>query len=404
MCDYFLHDVYEHLDNRTRYKRCLDLCGEMMKFQLAAVGVLFVTSIAVGAVATRADAGSTGVALLFANQFSKVMSELLQRLVDVEGDMVSVSRVDEYADLPAERVDGEDLPEAWALQGELKVSGLTASPEMNFEQCLLQDVSFSVSPGGRVGIVGRTGAGKSSLTLALTRHLQMRGSITIDGVDLTSVNVKELRRRLLVISQDPYLFGATLREVVDPAGVHTDDEIRNVLTTVSFPIEQKSSEIKDVSSTAGVSTEQKSSEIQAVPSTAAASTKSKSSASTAIKLDFEVGHGGLKLSQGQRQMLRLAQVLLADRRMIIMDEATSALDADDDAAVQLALRYAEGGKAKLLVVAHRLATVADFDMLLVVENGRLEESGRPAELYQKGGLFTDLVNSSVDKDELLKKF
>ncbi|KAJ4151391.1 hypothetical protein LMH87_012093 [Akanthomyces muscarius] len=373
MRDYFLHDAYARIDDRIRYWWYTSLCKVMLDVQLEAVSALFVTSIAVGAVLTHADAGPTGVALLFANKFSAVTSRLLKRLVDVQGDMASVARVDEYANLPAEKMDGAAVPDGWPPRGALQVSDLTAGYEADLgSSCVLKQVSFSVKAAERVGIVGRTGAGKSSLVLALTRHLHMQGRIAIDGVDLANLNLKQLRRSLSVISQDPYLFSGTLRHVVDPAGTHSDDEIQAVLSKMCFSTAPQGS------------------------------ASSKAAAAVAAELSFGISRGGLNLSQGQRQMLRLAQAVLARRRIVVMDEATSAVDADADAAIQRALR--EMTATTLLVVAHRLATVADFDRLLVLDDGRLVESGSPAALYRANGAFTKMVDASADKEALLRMF
>ncbi|KAJ6782037.1 hypothetical protein PWT90_08981 [Aphanocladium album] len=357
MRGYFLHSVYKLIDNRDRYAWYKNLCKIMMDFQLQVVSILFVTTIALGAVSTRADAGATGVALLFASQFSSALSRFLTRIVDLDGDMISVSRVDEYAHLPSEKMDGEDVPENWPHHGSLQVSNLTAGYDAELSTNVLNELSFSVKPGERVGIVGRTGAGKSSLILALTRHLHMKGRIAIDGVDLDTLNLKQLRQRLFVISQDPYLFGGSLRNVVDQAGAHDDAEIRRILSKIGF------------------------------------STAPKGSSSAEIDLSFNISRGGLNLSQGQRQMLRLAQALLSRCRMVIMDEATSAIDSDTDAAIQVALRETLVNTT-LLVVAHRLATVADFDQLLVLEDGRLVESGPPADLYKKQGAFGNAMDKT----------
>lgn len=374
MRGYFLQDAYARIDDRMRYWWHDSLCKAMLDVQLEAVSALFLTSIAVGAVLTHADAGATGVALLFASKFSAVTSRLLRRLVDVEGDMASVARVNEYANLPAEKMNGAAVPAGWPLKGALQVAGLTAGYEADLvSSCVLKQVSFSVEAAQRVGIVGRTGAGKSSLVLALTRHLHTQGRIAIDGVDLATLNLKQLRRSLSVISQDPYLFGGTLRRVVDPAGAHSDDEILAVLAKMRFSTAPQSS-----------------------------ASLLKAASATAEVLSFCIDRGGLNLSKGQRQMLRLVQAVLAGRRIVVMDEATSAVDADADAAIQRALR--EMRETTLLVVAHRLATVADFDRLLVLDGGRLVESGSPAALYRGGGAFAKMVDASADKDELLKMF
>lgn len=352
---YFANSFYRLLDDRLTFWRYNKLCKIMMDFQLHAVGVLFLTGIAVGAAVTRADAGTTGVALLFAKRFSSIVSRILTRLVTVENDMVAVERLEELANLPVELSDGADVPEDWPCQGALQVDGLTAGYD---KEDILKDISFSVKAGERVGIVGRTGAGKSSLVLALTRHLNMTGRILIDGIDLSTLKVRELRKQLFIISQDPYILGGTLRNAIDRAGAYSDDEIQSVLSKIGF------------------------------------------STGTA-DLEFSVTRGGLNLSHGQRQMVRLAQALLSRRKMVIMDEATSSIDADADAGIQAALRDTLK-ESTLIVVAHRLATVADFDKVLVLEDGRLVEGGPPAELYRKKAAFCRLVNASADKEALVQ--
>lgn len=364
---YFTSGVYEIVDERQKCWWNFELCRIMMDFQLDVVGIALLAAIAIGAVTTGVDAGATGMALMFAERFSSVVARLIKRLVHVENGISSVERMSEYANLPSEWTTHREVAQEWPQHGDLEVCELTASYESEFEKPVLQDLSFSGSPGQRIGIVGRTGAGKSSFTLALTRHMHTRGQILIDGVDLSTMNLKHLRRSLFIISQDPYLFEGTLRHAVDPAAAHTDEEVHSVLSAVRFTATAKDDTLKT------------------------------------IDLSFHITQGGLNLSQGQRQMIRLAQALLARRKLVIMDEATSAIDADADAAIQKALRGRLNGST-VLVIAHRLATVADFDKVLVLEDGRLVESGPPGELYGRKGAFWRLVGSSADKDELVKIF
>ena len=233
----------------------------------------------------------------------------------------------------------------WPRHGALVFSHVTVRHRADLPPALT-DVSFSVPAGARVGVVGRTGAGKSTLLAALFRMLELdaSGSITLDGVDLARVNVYHVRSCLAAIPQDPTLFRGTLRSNLDPFSVHSDDALWAALR--------------------GAGAE----------GLAAEDTRG---------LGRTVAEGGANLSVGQRQLLCLARALLRGARVIAMDESTAATDGSTDANVQAAIRRTTVG-ATLLIVAHRLATIADADRVLVLGAGRVLEFDTPAALLGIG--------------------
>lgn len=339
------------------------LSSIMADVQLGAIGALFVAAAAASLVLSRADAGTAGVALSFAMTFRRQMTRLLQRVSVVESFLQNAERIAEFGELEQEPTSELDMPDSWPAEGEIQFDQLTAAYHSG-APAVLKSVSFSVKAGERVGVVGRTGAGKSSLTLALTRLIGVRkGRILIDGIDIATLKLPILRRQILVIPQDPYLFGGTLRSVLDPDNDYDDAALLASLERLQ------------IDSHAG---------------------------HKFADLSFVIEDGGRNISQGQRQIVYLAKALLTGKRIVVMDEATSAVDMETDAAMQRAIR--EGlAKATVMVVAHRLATVADFDNVLVLEEGRVAEFGRPMDLYRQKGMFWKLVQHSSEKEDLVKK-
>ncbi|KAK1756543.1 ABC transporter, transmembrane domain, type 1 [Echria macrotheca] len=361
---YFTDRMFELIDDMSSATWHHALCRIMMEFQLNMLGALFLTAIAVSAILTGADAGTTGIALAFAMDFAKAMSTVLQKHVVVESGLNSAERVAQYGrDMPAELASGADPPDAWPSGAKIDVRNLV----MGYREELppaLDGITFSVSPGERVGVVGRTGAGKSSLTLALTGLIQHRhGEILVDGVNIFTLSPRVFRNRFFIIPQDPYIAAGSIREILDPDALQKDHVLETALSRVRFSLLDAATGKTDLS--------------------------------------FRVEEGGTNISQGQRQLLCLARAILSDRKLIIMDEATSAVDADTDAAIQVALRE-ELPRSTMIVVAHRLATVAGLDKVMVLEDGALVEFGRSADLYHQKGPFWKLVNSSPDRDQLLR--
>lgn len=245
---------------------------------------------------------------------------------------------------------------------------------------MLKGLTFSVKRNERIGVVGRTGAGKSSLTLALFRFLEARsGTIHIDGLDISQIKLHDLRSRLAIIPQDPVLFSGTVRSNLDPFDKHTDAELRDSLERVHL--------------------------LTTIGSSSPAGTGAKN-ANVFNDLTSPVSEGGLNLSQGQRQLLCLARAIVARPRVMVLDEATSAVDMGTDALIQRSIRE-EFNDATLIVIAHRLSTIADFDRILVLSDGQVAEFGSPSDLWEQQGsngeersIFRDMCEESGERDKL----
>lgn len=226
---------------------------------------------------------------------------------------------------------------------------------------VLKGITFTVNPSEKVGVVGRTGAGKSSLVMALLRVLKSsHGCIRIDGLDIARVPLRRLRSRVTVIPQDPSLVRGTLRENLDPTNSHTDEEIWAAL---------EQSHLRQV-----VSRDPK-------------------------QLLLDTGDGGSSFSAGQRQLLCLARALLRRPRLLVLDEATSQMDGDTDQLIQATLREAFAHCTQL-TIAHRLHTILDYDKVLVMADGRVLEFGTVQELLSRPtSVFKQMAQETVSKTE-----
>ena len=223
----------------------------------------------------------------------------------------------------------------------------------------LDGLSFTVGAGERIGVVGRTGSGKSSLVQALLRLLEAEnGLISIDGVDISSIGLHRLRTSIAVIPQSPVLFSGSIRDNLDPFTKYQVDAIWDAL---------KSVQMIDV--------------IEALP----------------LKLDAAVRQDGSNFSVGQRQLLCLARAVLLRSNIVILDEASANVDSKTDLLLQKTLRE-RFSQATIISIAHRLDTIIDYDKVLVLSDGKIIEFGSPSYLLsKKGGHFLSLVNSTGDE-------
>ncbi|KAL5366084.1 P-loop containing nucleoside triphosphate hydrolase protein [Aspergillus floccosus] len=279
---------------------------------------------------------------------------------NLDMDMNAVKQVTEYLSLQMEDFDrGADVPLSWPSHGRLEIRDLNVRYGPGLPP-VIQRLRFNVESGQRIGIVGRTGAGKSSLVLALFRFLEIRegdGQILIDGVDISSIKLETLRSRLTIIPQNPVLFAGTIRSNLDPRSIHDDSELLRALQYVSW-----------------------------TPA-----------------LDASVREGGSNFSVGQRQLLCLARAMITSPRILVLDESTSAVDRTTDDLIQRAVRSNFSGQVgpTLLVIAHRISNVVDFDKILVLDAGRAVEFGSPRELMGKSnGVFKGMVEKDADREHL----
>ena len=283
----------------------------------------------------------------------------------LEAQMNSVERVMFYSEHiepgAASRVLGDDdlAGETWPSAGEIVIKDATLKYRDGPD--VLKGISFSVKGGEKLGIVGRTGSGKSSLIAALFRIVELsEGSITIDGVDISKVGTSALRKKLSIIPQDPILFSNTVKYNLDPFGVCNDDEIWDVLKKVT---------LENI--------------VRALPN-------------GLLEL---VAEGGENFSLGQRQLICIARCLLRRPRILILDEATASIDNETDNAIQMMIR--ENFKdATVLTIAHRLNTVLDSDRILVLDGGRIVELASPKHLLEKkDGVFRGMTDKSQEAEK-----
>lgn len=298
---------------------------------------------------------------------------------DLEAHMVSVERIKQYCRIPTEAP--HNLPidltleNRWPSQGEIVFSSvkLRYRPDLPL---VLKGLDIRIPPQSKVGVVGRTGAGKSTLMTAIMRLVELSsGSIEIDGVDICTVGLNLLRSNIAVIPQDPVLFSGTVRTNLDPFDEFSDDRVNEVLSRVGLLKVERSSSIHSLNS---LSSRKQSSAIKS--------------------LSDEVYEGGSNFSVGQKQLLVIARSILRGAMVVIMDEATASVDADTDARIQRVMRT-QFQSSTCITVAHRINTILDSDYILVMDDGRAVEFDRPESLMKKGGMFKELVEEHTSHVE-----
>ncbi|KAH0025876.1 bile acid-transporting ATPase, partial [Aureobasidium melanogenum] len=279
-------------------------------------------------------------------------------------------------------------------QGAVEFKDYSTRYRSDFDM-VLKNLSFKILPGEKVGVVGRTGAGKSSLALALFRALEAEtGSIVIDDVDVSVIGLQDLRENIVMVPQDPTLFSGTIRSNLDPFGLFTDEEIFTALRRTQL-IGAASAEPSRAPSRAGsVRFEGAATETVADPATL-------ENKNIFTNLYSPVAESGSNLSQGQRQLLCLARALLKDPKVLLMDEATASIDYATDAKIQETIREI---KNTTITIAHRLQTIIDYDKVLVLDKGELIEFGNPWDLIRmENGIFKGMCDMSGDFEILIKE-
>ncbi|KAG5929613.1 hypothetical protein E4U42_005318 [Claviceps africana] len=364
-----MHNLLDSWDTMSVHNWTLN---RWLGFRMALIGSVFTTVVGVIVVGSSfVDAGLAGFALSFALDFSGNMLMAIRGYASVELDMNAAERVIEYTEAETEDLHGEIPPAAWPATGNVEVKDLVVAYSDDLPP-VLRGVSFDVRNNERIGVIGRTGAGKSSLTLALFRFLEARsGQIKIDGIDISRIRLHDLRSRLAIIPQDPVLFSGTIRTNLDPFDHHSDEELKDCLLRVHLVESEPSTPANE-------------------PSPAAAPKN------TNIFRDLSSGvsESGGNLSQGQRQLLCIARAIVSRPKVMVLDEATSAVDMATDALIQRSIRE-QFTDSTLIVIAHRLSTIADFDRILVLSEGTIAEFGSPRELWGKeGGVFRDMCEHS----------
>ncbi|KAG5262648.1 hypothetical protein AALO_G00277310 [Alosa alosa] len=288
-----------------------------------------------------------GLSVSYALQVTMSLNWMVRMTSDLESNIVAVERA------PWE-IEDKKPPSNWPPQGNVEFRDYSVRYREGLD-LVLKNLSLQVKGGEKIGIVGRTGAGKSSMTLCLFRLLEAAsGDITIDDVKIAEIGLHDLRSKLTIIPQEPVLFSGTLRMNLDPFEKYSDDDL------------WKSLELSHLK---------------------------KFVSNQSSKLDLECSEGGENLSVGQRQLVCLARALLRKTRILILDEATAAIDLETDDLIQSTIRT-QFEDCTVFTIAHRLNTIMDYNRVLVLDKGQIAEFDTPTNLISQRGIFYGMAKDA----------
>ncbi|CAI8612535.1 unnamed protein product [Vicia faba] len=298
--------------------------------------------------------GLVGLSLSYAFNLTGAQIFWSRWFSNLSNYIISVERIKQFIHIPVEPpaiVDNNRPPSSWPSKGKIDLQGLEIKYRPN-APLVLKGITCTFKEGSRVGVVGRTGSGKSTLISALFRLVEpSRGDILIDGLNICSMGLKDLRMKLSIIPQEPTLFKGSIRTNLDPLGLYSDDDIWKAV---------EKCQLKET--------------ISKLPSL----------------LDSSVSDEGGNWSLGQRQLFCLGRVLLKRNRILVLDEATASIDSATDAILQRVIRQ-EFEECTVITVAHRVPTVIDSDMVMVLSYGKLMEYDEPSKLMETNSSFSKLV-------------
>ncbi|KAF4071490.1 hypothetical protein AMELA_G00273860 [Ameiurus melas] len=356
--DRFLEHNKVTIDNNLKSNYPWIVSNRWLAIRLELLGNLVVFFSALFAVLSRdsLDSGLVGLSISYALNVTQTLNWLVRMTSELETNIVAVERVSEYTEIKNEApwLTDKFPPKDWPTSGKIRFEDYKVRyrPEL---ELVLHGITCNIENTEKIGIVGRTGAGKSSLTNCLFRIMEAaEGHIIIDGIDISTLGLHTLRSRLTIIPQDPVLFSGTLRMNLDPFEAFSDEEIWNVLELAH---------LKDHVVT------------------------------LAAGLQHEVAEGGENLSVGQRQLLCLARALLRKSKILILDEATAAVDLETDELIQRTISR-EFSQCTVLTIAHRIHTILNSTRVMVLDAGRIVEFDSPAVLFEKKGHFYALAKEA----------
>ncbi|CAL8242317.1 unnamed protein product [Merluccius merluccius] len=305
-------------------------------------------------------AGLVGLGLTYALTVTNYLNWVVRNLADLEVQMAAVKKVNSFLATESENyegtIDATQVPEDWPQQGEIKIQELSVRYDPMLKP-VLKHVNAYINPGLKVGICGRTGSGKSSLSLAFFNMVDMfEGKIIIDGIDICSLPLQTLRSRLSIILQDPVLFSGSIRLNLDPERTCTDDRLWEALEIA---------QLKNM--------------VKALPG----------------GLDAVVTEGGENFSVGQRQLFCLARAFVRKSSILIMDEATASIDMATENILQKVVMTAFADRT-VVTIAHRVHTILTADLVIVMKRGNILEYDKPkALLEQEDGMFASFVRADM---------
>ncbi|CAK8679779.1 unnamed protein product [Clavelina lepadiformis] len=355
----FILDSESKVDFNQRCYYPNIISNRWLAIRLDVIGNAIVFFAALFAVLSRGtiSGGLAGLSLSYALQITIMLNWMVRQTSETEIHIVAVERLKEYADEEKEaawEIHETVPPSEWPMKGELRFEKYSTRYREGLN-LVLRNISCDIRPGEKVGIVGRTGAGKSSLTLALFRLIEPAGGrILIDDIDISTIGLHNLRRKLTIIPQDPVLFSGSLRMNLDPFDLYSDDEIWDSL---------HHAHLKDF--------------VSELPD----------------KLEHLCAEGGDNLSVGQRQLVCLARALLRKTKILVLDEATAAVDLKTDDLIQQTIRT-QFRECTVVTIAHRLNTIMDYDRIMVLDAGELKEFESPAQLIKQQSIFYGMAKDA----------
>ncbi|XP_016521501.1 multidrug resistance-associated protein 1 [Poecilia formosa] len=355
----FIHESDQRVDHNQKAYYPSIVANRWLAIRLEFVGNCIVSFAALFAVIARdsLSPGIMGLSISYALQLTASLTWLVRMSSDVETNIIAVEKVKEYSSTGKEaewQHESPSVPPGWPTQGCIDIRGFGLRYRHDLDLAI-RNITIAINGGEKVGIVGRTGAGKSSLTLGLFRIIEAaEGHIFIDGVDIAKLGLHELRSRITIIPQDPVLFSGSLRMNLDPFDSYSDEEIWRAL---------EFSHLKNFVS------------------------------SLTNKLSHECSEGGENLSVGQRQLLCLARALLRKTKVLVLDEATAAVDMETDNLIQSTIR-SQFDDCTVLTIAHRLNTIMDYTRVLVLDKGEMAEFDSPSNLIALKGAFYKMAKDA----------
>ena len=361
----FIQKNYDLLDLNQRAYFIISSANCWLGIRLEFAGTIIIGAAAYFSVMQKGSmdeflTSMAALAISYSLDTTQSLNWVVRMVTDMETQIVSVERIEEYTELPSEapaHIPDTQPSESWPSKGDIAINGIVMRYRPELEP-VIKELSVHILPGEKVGVVGRTGAGKSSLVLCLMRIIELeRGSIEIDGVDISKIGLEDLRSKIAIIPQEPLLFSGTIRDNLDPFNHYTDEEIWSALQRAS---------LHDLI------------------------------AQDPAGLEKTVEEHGTNYSVGQRQLLCVARALLRKSKVILMDEATASIDLETDMKIQKTIRE-EFSESTVITIAHRIHTIIDSDKVMVMEMGQLREFDKPSVLLSdKNSMFSQLVEKSKE--------
>ncbi|KAJ7254410.1 hypothetical protein B0H12DRAFT_1115460 [Mycena haematopus] len=398
----FLDNMYGMVDRTTRLGYSFWQANRWLLLNFDYLGASAVLTTSLLSVSAFVPAGLAGICITSAMIFSQMSYYACRFYTILQVDLNAVERVVNYLEIPQEPpaiIESNRPPAYWPSSSSntdlLVVEDLEVKYAPNLPS-VLHRISFALRARERVGILGRTGSGKSTLATSLLRFVEpTNGRIIVDGTDISTIGLNDLRTRLTFIPQDATLFSGTIRDNLDPFDEYEEAELEGVLYRVhlsrsAHPSQQTSARGSPV---AELEAATEAASISGVSSVTAVDSK------PTITLDTMVSAEGGNFSHGQRQLIALARALLRQSSIIILDEATSSIDFETDRKIQTTIRE-EFTNSLLVTIAHRINSVIDYDRLIILDQGKIAQFDTPYNLIQTEGIFRDMCQKTGAFSEL----